>query len=160
VGSVEASVEIPAPLADVWELLVDPRRWPSWIDGFGSVEWVEGYPAVGGTIRWHSTPVGRGTVSERVLEMEPRRLLRVAYEDPGSSGEVLTVVEIVAEGGAEPRTKVDQRLEYKLSSGGPLRSLTDRLFIRPQMRRSLQRTLAQLRVEAGDVMGGFEPPAP
>jgi hypothetical protein len=35
-----------------------------------------------------------------------------------------------------------------LSRGGPLRPLTDVLFIRPQMRGSLSRSLAELRLEA------------
>lgn len=157
---VEAAIEIPAPLAEVWSLIIDPGSWPAWVDGFAAVEEIDGYPEPGGTVRWHSNPPGRGVVTERVLEVEPRRRIRVAYEDPGSRGEVLTSVEIVAEGGSEAHTRVEQQLDYTLIAGGLLGRVTDRFFIRPQMRRALQRSLAQLRVEAGEPMGGFEPPAP
>ena len=159
-GRAGASVEVAAPLADVWELLTDPARWASWVDGFDSLIGVDGFPEVGGTATWRSTPAGRGTVTERVLENEPRRLLRTGYEDPGSSGEVRTTVAIVAEGGNEPRTRIEQEVEYSPNIRGPLRPLIDWLFVRPQMRRSLERSLAQLRLEAGVVMGGFEPPEP
>ncbi len=38
-------------------------------------------------------------------------------------------------------TKVTQRLAYGLQGGGPLAAVTDFLFIRSQMRRSLERSL-------------------
>lgn len=150
-GEVEASVEIAAPLADVWDLYFDSARWPSWVDGFSAVtSSSEGYPETGGELRWTSTPVGRGAVTERVLEHEPRRLHRVGFTDPGAEGELEVVFEMVPGGGDDRRTKVTQRLTYGLRSGGPLRGITDRLFIRPQMRGSLERSLSELRAEAQD----------
>jgi hypothetical protein len=47
-------------------------------------------------------------------------------------------------------TKVVQRLTYGLRGGGPLAAVTDFLFIRSQMRRSLERSLNDLRIEAAD----------
>ncbi len=47
-------------------------------------------------------------------------------------------------------TKVTQRLAYGLQGGGPLAAVTDFLFIRSQMRRSLERSLSDLRIEAAD----------
>jgi hypothetical protein len=52
------------------------------------------------------------------------------------------------EAGSGRRTRVIQRLEYRLTSGGPLSALTDLFFIRSQMRQSLQRSLMDLRLEA------------
>ena len=147
-AEVDTSVEIAAPLADVWELYFDPERWGSWVDGFSSVTSSEGYPETAGVLRWTSTPVGRGAVSERVLEHEPRRLHRVEFTDPGAEGELEVRFEMVPGGEADRRTKVTQRVSYRLSSGGPLRGVTDRFFIRPQMRGSLERSLAGLRAEA------------
>jgi uncharacterized protein YndB with AHSA1/START domain len=147
-ADVEASVEIAAPLADVWELYFDPRRWPSWVDGFSAITSSEGYPETGGELRWTSTPAGRGAVTERVLEHEPRRLHRVGFTDPGAEGELEVVFEMVPGGEADRRTKVTQRLSYRLRSAGPLGGITDRLFIRGQMRGSLERSLTDLRSEA------------
>ena len=147
-ADVDASIEIAAPLADVWDLYFDPDRWPAWVDGFSTVTSSEGYPEAGGALRWTSTPVGRGAVNERVLEHEPRRLHRVAFTDPGAEGELEVRFEMVPGGEAGRRTKVSQQVAYRLSSGGPLRAITDRLFIRAQMRSSLERSLAALRAEA------------
>lgn len=155
-SEVEAEVEIPAPIADVWEVYIDPERWPMWVDGFARITASDGYPDRGGTMSWESTPAGRGRVSERVLEHEPRRVHRIAYVDPGSEGELETRFEQVPAAGEERRTKVSQRLAYRLGDSSPLTAITDRLFIRSQMRRSLERSLADLRSEA---VAAAPPPA-
>ena len=80
---VEATVEIAAPLADVWDLYFDRRRWAAWVDRFASVVGSEGYPETGGELVWRSIPAGRGEVRERVLAHEPRSLHRIEFEDPG-----------------------------------------------------------------------------
>ena len=147
-AEVEASVEITAPLADVWDIYFDPARWPAWVDGFSAVTSSEDYPQTGGELRWTSNPAGRGAVTERVLEHEPRRRHRVAFTDPGAEGELEVRFEMVPGGEADRRTKVTQEVSYRLRSGGPLRALTDRLFIRAQMRSSLERSLSDLRAEA------------
>ena len=149
-GKVEASVEIAAPLAEVWDLYFDRARWPSWVDGFSSVASEDGYPEVGGTLEWRSTPAGRGTVHERVTAHEPRSLHRIDYEDPESSGTLEVSFEMQPASDAESgrRTMVTQRLEYVIRTGGPLRGVLDVLFVRSQMRRSLERSLIELRLEA------------
>lgn len=153
VGTVEASIEVAAPLADVWRLYFDQTRWPAWVDGFGSVATSSGYPEPGGSLSWRSTPAGRGQVAERVLAHEPRTLHRIAYTDPGSEGELETTFEMVPGGDVERRTRVTQRLSYRLVQGGPLRPLLDRLFVRSQMRGSLERSLRELRIEAESAAG-------
>jgi uncharacterized protein YndB with AHSA1/START domain len=113
-ATVEASVEVPAPLADVWDLYFGPDRWPSWVDQFAAVTLADGYPDAGGRLVWRSTGAGRGEVRERVLEHAPRSLHRIEFEDPESTGRLETRFEIVP-AGDEPRTRVSQRLEYELS---------------------------------------------
>jgi uncharacterized protein YndB with AHSA1/START domain len=147
-AEVSAEVEIPTPLADVWDLYFDPDRWPSWVDGFARITAADGYPEVGGTLSWESTAAGRGPVSERVLAHEPRSLHRISYADPGSVGELETRFEMVPAGDRQRRTRVIQTLRYRLVGAGPLGPITDRLFIRTQMRRSVQRSLVHLRSEA------------
>jgi uncharacterized protein YndB with AHSA1/START domain len=145
-AKVEASVEIPAALAEVWDLYFDRDRWPAWVDGFAAVVSAAGYPEPGGELVWRSTVAGRGQVRERVLDHAPRSLHRIGYEDPESRGRLATEFAIVP--GGERLTSVTQRLEYEIKGGGILSPVTDLLFIRSQMRRSLERSLGALRLEA------------
>ncbi|HZA90818.1 MAG TPA: SRPBCC family protein [Solirubrobacterales bacterium] len=146
--TVRESVHVAASLAESWALYFDPSVWASWVDGFARVEASEGYPERGGTLRWRSTPAGRGVVEERVLEHDPRRRHRVAFSDPESDGELLTMFEIEAGPGDEPGTRVGQELTYRVREAGLLTPLTDIFFIRPQMRRSLRRSLERFGAEA------------
>ena len=150
-GKAAESVVIRASVAEVWDFYFEPRTWPAWVDGFGGVDESDDYPAAGGTLRWHSTAAGRGDVTERVVEHEPRRLHSVEFSDPESSGTMTTRFEIVTgdhegEGGAGG-TRVTQEMEYKPRSRGPLGPLTDILFVRSQVQRSLARSLDRLRHE-------------
>jgi len=142
VSKVSESVVVDASLAEVWDYYFDPRGWPAWVDGFGRTEASEGYPEAGGSLRWRSIAAGRGEVTEHVLEHEPRRLHRVSFRDPESAGELRTRFEMAGQG-----TTVTQELEYRLRGRGPFVWLTDRLFIRSQVRGSMARTLARLRLE-------------
>lgn len=141
-GSASESIVISASLAETWDHYFDARGWPSWVDGFQRAERTEGYPDMGGALVWHSIPAGRGRVSERVLEHSPRRRHRIAFEDPQSSGELATDFAIEGEG-----TRVTLTVDYELSGGGPFSGLTDRLFVRSQVERSLARSLLRLKHE-------------
>jgi hypothetical protein len=145
-ATVEAAVEVTAPLAEVWDLYFDPDRWPAWVDGFAVLVAVDGYPEAGGELVWRSNAAGRGEVRERVVAHEPRSLHRIEFEDPESRGTLETRFGMVP--AADRATRVTQRLEYRLRGGGPLRRVTDLLFIRGQMRGSLARSLGALRLEA------------
>jgi hypothetical protein len=151
-SGVAASVPVRASLAEVWDYYFDPAGWPAWVDGFARVESDMGYPEVGGTLRWSSTPAGRGTVTERVVEHESRRLHRVEYEDPETTGRLSVTFAIEGEG-----TMVTQELDYRLRDRGVFAKVTDRLFIRSQMRGSLSRSLARLRLEVEEVAAGTRP---
>jgi Polyketide cyclase / dehydrase and lipid transport len=151
-SGVAASVPVRASLAEVWDYYFDPAGWPAWVDGFARVEFDMGYPEVGGTLRWSSTPAGRGTVTEQVVEHESRRLHRVEYEDPETTGQLSVTFAIEGEG-----TMVTQELDYRLRDRGVFAKVTDRLFIRSQMRGSLSRSLARLRLEVEEVAAGTRP---
>jgi len=151
-SGVAASVPVRASLAEVWDYYFDPAGWSAWVDGFARVESDMGYPEVGGTLRWSSTPAGRGTVTERVVEHESRRLHRVEYEDPETTGQLSVTFAIEGEG-----TMVTQELDYRLRDRGVFAKVTDRLFIRSQMRGSLGRSLARLRLEVEEVAAGTRP---
>jgi hypothetical protein len=148
VSKVAESVVVVASLAEVWDYYFEPRGWPAWVDGFGHTETSAGYPEAGGSLRWRSIPAGRGEVTEHVLEHDPRRLHRVAFRDPESAGELRTTFEIAGQG-----TAVTLELEYRLRKRGPFAWLTDRLFIRSQVRGSLARTLARLKLEVEEPAG-------
>jgi hypothetical protein len=149
---VSASVAVNASVAEAWDYYFDPEGWPAWVDGFGRVESDNGYPSTGGSLRWVSTPAGRGTVTERVVEHEPRRLHRVTFEDSETTGQLTTTFGIQGDA-----TVVGQELDYALRDGGLFAKLTDRLFIRSQMRGSLSRSLARLRLEVEEVAAGTQP---
>jgi hypothetical protein len=148
---VSASVPMRASLAEVWDYYFDPAGWPAWVDGFARVDSNTGYPETGGTLRWSSTPAGRGTVTERVVEHEPRKLHRVEYEDPETTGQLTVTFAIEGDG-----TVVTQELDYRLREGGVFAKVTDRLFIRSQMRGSLARSLGWLRLEVEEVAAGTQ----
>jgi hypothetical protein len=139
---VTESAEVSASLAEVWAFYFDAERWPAWVDGFGEVEAQTGYPEAGGSLRWRSGPAGRGVVTEHVLEHEPRRLHRIAFADPESAGELRTEFAIAGEG-----TRVTQVLDYRLRRRGPFARVTDVLFVRSQVRGSMQRSLGRLKHE-------------
>ncbi len=136
------SVAVEASLAEAWSYYLDPAGWSAWVDGFGRVQALDRYPEVGGSLRWVSIPAGRGEVDERVLEHESRRLHRVAFSDSSSEGELRTTFAIKGSG-----TVLTQELDYRLLSRGPLAWLTDRLFIRSQIRGSMRRSLERFRLE-------------
>jgi hypothetical protein len=156
VPTVAESVHVAASLADTWELYFAADAWPAWVDGFGAVESSSGYPERGGTLRWRSTPAGRGLVDERVLDHEPRRAHRIEFSDPESEGELLTTFEIEREPEGEAGIRVTQESSYALRDAGPLTRLTDVFFIRPQVRRSLRRSLDRLSAEAEELSAAAE----
>jgi hypothetical protein len=148
VAKLTESVLVSTSLKEAWDVYFESRTWAAWVDGFQRVESSAGYPQEGGTLVWHSTPAGRGRVTERVLEHSPRTRHRIAFEDPESRGELLT--ELAVEGEA---VRVRATLNYELARGGPLAKVTDRLFVRGQVRDSLRRTLARFKHEAEDAAG-------
>jgi hypothetical protein len=147
-SQAKASVLVTASLAETWDHYFDPRGWSVWVDGFQAAESAEGYPDVGGSLRWRSVEAGRGRVTERVLEHEPRRRHRIAFSDPQSEGELLTEMAIEGDG-----TRVSLTMDYRLGGRGPFTWASDRLFVRTQMQRSLERTVLRFKHEVEEVAG-------
>ncbi|HEY8001383.1 MAG TPA: SRPBCC family protein [Solirubrobacterales bacterium] len=145
-ATLTESVLVQASLAETWGYYFEPSGWPAWVDGFNAVESASGYPDEGGTLVWRSTRAGRGTVRERVLAHEPRKLHRIAFEDPESSGELTTRFAVEGES-----TRVTLELTYALAGSGVFAWLTERLFVRSQVAKSLLRTLARFRLEAEEL---------
>jgi len=145
-AKLSQSVLVGASLAPVWDHYFEVTGWPAWVDGYQAVESADGYPEEGGTLVWRSTPAGRGTVAETVLAHEPRRLHRIAFSDPEWSGELTSRFEVEGEG-----TRVALELDYRLARSGAIAAITDRLFVRGQVVRSLQRTLTRFRLEAEEI---------
>ncbi len=140
-AKVEESVVAGASLAEAWDAYFDQRGWGAWVDGFQAVLDSSGYPDTGTTLRWRSIPAGRGEVTERVLEHEHRRSHRVEFSNPAMSGELAVAFVIEGEG-----TRITQTLTYGLSARGPMSVLASLLFVRSQVRRSVQRSLLNLKV--------------
>ena len=115
-----------------------------------------GYPEAGRDAGLALDPRrARDACSEQVLEHRPRRLHRIRFSDPESSGELESRFEVEGEG-----TRVTLTLTYRVGRGGPLAALTERVFIRGQVRGSLRRTLLRFKHEAEEVAHFATAPPP
>jgi Polyketide cyclase / dehydrase and lipid transport len=138
VSRATASIEVPGLASEAEALWYDPVRWAAWIDGFGHVvELSDGWPAEG-TLKWDSTPGGRGRVLETVTAYEPRSGQALAVEDSRLRG--TQRVEFTP---GPDAVKVTLTLEYELKERYPLTWLVDALFVRRAIAASLRRTLAR-----------------
>jgi hypothetical protein len=128
------------------ELWTDTTRWPTFVDGFArTVELDPTWPEAGSKVIWESGPAGRGRVTERIRDLTPGEAIvsqvfekqligtqRVTFE-PDADGSLVTV-----------------EFEYELQKAGPLRALTDVLFIRRALSDMLARTLRRFSTEAAE----------
>ena len=123
-------------------------RWPAFVEGHArTLELSPDWPADGSRVVWESGPGGRGRVTEKVVEHSNGRFATDVFEDALHGRQTLRIGEH-AEG-----SRVQVELEYDLAQGGPLRALSDLLFIRRALRDSLNRTLRRFAVEAEDEAG-------
>ena len=154
-GHVSAEAAVSLPPAEALELWTDPARWPSFVDQFARlVEVGPDWPTRGSAITWESTPDGRGRVSEQVEDYAaPPPGPEVAAQSGAGRlvtrvrDRSLTGVQTATFAPAPDGTRMALELDYELSGGGPLRGLTDLLFIRRAIRDSLERTLARFAAE-------------
>ena len=86
-------------------------------------------------------------MTERVLASSRPHLLKTRVFEERLTGTQTLEFELAEEGG----TEVALTLEYELTSGGPLRALTDLLFIRRAQGDALARTLRRFAVEAAEM---------
>lgn len=143
--TVRASAVVELPAVSAQRLWTDTTRWPTFIDGFGHVvELDAAWPEPGSKVVWQSGPAGRGRVTERVRERTPEQLVTEVFEDQ------LTGTQTVGFDPEGTGTYVELQLDYTLQKGGPLRALTDLLFIRRALSDALARTLARFSREAAE----------
>ncbi len=142
-GEAKAETTIDADLKEVWDIYFDDQGWARWVDGFARVESSEGYPERDGTLTWESIPPGRGRVTERVLDHEPRKLHRISFDDPESEGRLETTFEIRGDG-----VHVVQTMTYTIKHAGLFGPAADIFFVRRQVVGSLERSLGRLKHEA------------
>jgi hypothetical protein len=134
-----------APLV-AQRLWADTSRWPTFVDGFARVVQIDTeWPQPGSKVVWESGPAGRGRVTERVKELKPGELIVSQVFESQLSGTQRVSFEADPEG-----SLVTAELEYELQKGGPLRGLTDVLFIRRALSDMLARTLRRFSTEAAE----------
>ena len=85
VGVLGASLFVPAPALDLYEALLDVRRFPTWAPGVRRVEVLDGPAGAGMVSEWEVALLGtRRRVSSVLKEAEPGEKLRWTYEGPVS----------------------------------------------------------------------------
>jgi Polyketide cyclase / dehydrase and lipid transport len=146
--SVSSNRVIPLAPEAALALWSDPKRWPSFVEGFARVVEQSGdWPHEGAKIVWESIPEGRGRVTERVVETGPAVFATEVFDKSITGRQRLRVRED-AEGSG-----VELELEYSLARGGRLSGLMDLFFIRRAQRDWLGRTLRRFAVEAEEEAG-------
>jgi hypothetical protein len=147
---VAAAGDVPLAPEQAAALWRDVRRWPSFVEGFARVVEQRGeWPAVDSRVVWESGPGGRGRVTEKVREHEPRRFSTLVYEKRLAG----TQTAVFEPSSAEGHTTLRVKLDYELVDAGPFSGLTDLLFIRRALRDALARTVRRFMVEAEDQAG-------
>lgn len=144
--AARASETFPGSVHEAEELWCDTSRWHLWVDGLERVLSVEGdWPRPGATVRWESTPAGRGHVSERVVSYEELRGLRTDVLDDSITGR--QTVTFTPMGGD---VAVELVLEYELLRRSVFTVVIDPLFIRRAMATSLAATLGRFGAELAE----------
>jgi hypothetical protein len=128
------------------QLWSDTARWPTFVDGFARiVELDPAWPQPGSKVIWESGPAGRGRVTERIRDLTPGEVVVSQVFEKQLSGTQRVTFEPDADG-----SLVTVELEYELQKAGPLRALTDVLFIRRALSDMLARTLRRFSTEAAE----------
>jgi hypothetical protein len=126
-------------------LWVDTGRWPTFVDGFGHVlEIDDDWPEPGAKVVWQSGPAGRGRVTERLRTLTENSVISEVFDSQ------MHAIQTIRFEPAEDGCDVFLSLDYELQTGGPLRKLTDVLFIRRSLAMALERTLTRFSREAAD----------
>jgi hypothetical protein len=142
-GSVGVTEVFRASLQEVESGWYDTSRWPAWVDGLDRVLSIkDDWPGVGGSVTWESGPAGRGTVTEQVTAYERLVGQTLEVQDVAIRGR-----QIVAFKALGDSVEVKLSLQYSHRRGSIIMPLTDVLFIRREMTRSLARTLTRFAAE-------------
>ena len=145
-GVVREAIAVRLDPQAAYELWSDIRRWPTFVDGFARPERLDGdWPETGSKLVWQSGPDGRGRVTERVTDSAPgERIVTEVFE------ERLAGTQTVSFDPDADGSVVEIELDYTLAKGGPLRGVTDVLFIRRAQSDALIRTLRRFATEAAE----------
>jgi ribosome-associated toxin RatA of RatAB toxin-antitoxin module len=82
-GTISASLFVPVPARDLYEVVLDVRSFPGWAPGVRRVEVVEGPLGPGMVSKGEVSVLGlRRKISSTLVEAEAPRLLRWTYEGP------------------------------------------------------------------------------
>ncbi len=157
-GTVAARQLLPgASVDEAARLWFDLTRWPSFVDGFGTMAlWHGEWPQPDARIVWDSLRNGRGRVVEQVTDFEPGVTHLVRIEDPQLRGTQRARFSAY-DGGCE----ISVELDYALKQPGIGGRLTDVLFVRRAVGDGLRRTLRRFAVElAADRALRSEPQRP
>ena len=126
-------------------LWLDTNRWPTFVDGFGHVlEQDASWPEPRSKVVWQSGPAGRGRVTERIRDNGDGVVATEVFDSQ------MTAIQAIRFEPTEDGCEVFLSLDYELTSGGPLRKVTDALFIRRSLAMALERTLRRFSTEAAD----------
>jgi hypothetical protein len=148
--TVAAAGEVPLTPEKAAALWRDLSRWPSFVEGFSRLVEQRGeWPSVDSRVVWESGPGGRGRVTEKVREHEPRRFSTLVYEQRLAG----TQAAVFEPSQTDGHTTMRVQLDYELVDAGPFSGLTDVLFIRRALRDALRRTVRRYTVEAEDQGG-------
>jgi len=146
-GATSAVRHVELDPGRAWELWTDVGRWPTFVEGFARpVERPADWPGEGARLVWTSTPGGRGQVTERVVASELGTTFATQVFEDALTGTQLVTFAAADDG----RTRVELRLDYRLTRYGPLQVVADALFIRRAINQALNRTLARFAIEAAE----------
>jgi uncharacterized membrane protein len=126
---------IDAPIEDVFELMMDAKRWPEWMAGGSEVKEITGpLDQVGTRIRDISTFLGRKMESwTEVVAVERPHLYKLASEMAGMKG---TGTYRLTPGTGHG-TDAEYETEYEVPAGF-LGHMADRLFLEKAMERQMR----------------------
>lgn len=142
-STVEVAAAVPLGPEAAVALWRDPSRWPAFVEGLRRIgEQSPEWPDEGASVVWESGAPGRGRVTETVAGSAPTRFATRVVEDRLAGLQSFEARE------HESGSRIELILEYELTASGPLRGITDALFVRRALRDALARTLRQFAVEA------------
>jgi uncharacterized protein YndB with AHSA1/START domain len=137
--TIQASIEIDAPVEKVWELASDTRRYPEWVHFVREIVRAD-VPAGEGAVYVERAKPGpkEGIYEWRIVAWEPPR--RQVHVHSGSELEAELTIQVEPVGG---RTRYGQRMRFRALPGfRPLGFLLERTVMKRKMRGDFRRILA------------------
>jgi uncharacterized protein YndB with AHSA1/START domain len=147
-SEVCSAVDIAAPPARVWEVLMDPHRLGDWVTIHRRVDDAPATLRRGSTFR--QTLHLRGAplhVTWRVVDLDPPR--RAVWEGRGPAHSHASIVYALSDDG-DGRTHFEYTNEFR-PPGGPLGAVAGRVLVGGLSQREAQRSLQRLKqlIESG-----------